>query len=411
MPKLLLVSQVYIPDPASVGQHIADVAEQMVSKGWEVSALTSNRGYDEPQLKFASREVLNGVKVSRLSFSSLGKKSIFHRLLGQAFFCVQSFLRAMTASRPDVILVTTSPPMGGMVGLLAGRLRGIPIVFWVMDLNPDQAIAQGIVSEKSVAARLFNLLNRSLLRQSAAVIALDRFMAGRLQQKVCLDGKLHVMPPWPMESYLGRVEHEDNPFRKKHELEGKFVFMYSGNHSVVHPLETFLEVSRAVRDDAQFKFVFVGGGKGKAAVDEMIERESPSNLISLPYQPLEEIKYSLSAADVHLVSMGEVMVGCVHPCKFYGAMALEKPVLFLGPEESHIGDILKEYSMGWQIEHGEMERAEQIVRKCGEVDDSFFRKLGLEGRGLIDEQFSKEILCGKFCNVLEAVANDSSECE
>ena len=76
-------------------------------------------------------------------------------------------------------------------------------------------------------------------------------------------------------------------------------------------------------------FLFIGGGNGKKQIDDFIEREHVENVRTLPYQPLDQIKYSLSAADVHLVAMGSEMVGIVHPCKVYGAMAVARPILLL----------------------------------------------------------------------------------
>ena len=63
--------------------------------------------------------------------------------------------------------------------------------------------------------------------------------------------------------------------------------------------------------------------------------------MSLPYQPIAELKYSLTAADVHVVSLGEGMVGIIHPCKVYGAMTAGRPILFLGPRPSHVSDLLE----------------------------------------------------------------------
>jgi len=99
--------------------------------------------------------------------------------------------------------------------------------------------------------------------EGQTVVALDRYMAERLGRNTPLEGKVQILPPWPMEGYLERVEHEDNPFRREHGLEGKLVFMYSGNHSSVHPLDTILEAIRAFREDDGVRFLFVGGGKGK----------------------------------------------------------------------------------------------------------------------------------------------------
>ena len=55
-----------------------------------------------------------------------------------------------------------------------------------------------------------------------------------------------------------------------------------------------------------------GIGRGDSAVRTLNGR--PSNLATL--------RESLSAADVHVVSLGADMVGIIHPCKVYGAMAV-----------------------------------------------------------------------------------------
>src|SRR5882724_11863818 len=81
---ILIFSQVFIPDPASVGQHIADVAFELVRRGYRVRVYTSRRGYDDPTQKYPKREFINGVDVRRLPFSSFGKKSTFTRILGTA---------------------------------------------------------------------------------------------------------------------------------------------------------------------------------------------------------------------------------------------------------------------------------------------------------------------------------------
>ena len=78
-------------------------------------------------------------------------------------------------------------------------------------------------------------------------------------------------------------------------------------------------------------------------------------MTSLPYQPMNHLHRSLSAADVHLVSMGDDMIGCIHPCKIYSAMAIGKPILLLGNIANHITEILDEYDIGWSVKHGDIE--------------------------------------------------------
>src|SRR3954466_4293292 len=94
-PLLLVISQVYVPDPASVGQHIADVAERMASRGYAVRVLTSRAGYDDPRQKYSARERRAGVDINRFPFSSSGKKTLIHRLIGKAIFLAQVIVRGI----------------------------------------------------------------------------------------------------------------------------------------------------------------------------------------------------------------------------------------------------------------------------------------------------------------------------
>ncbi|MCH1510024.1 MAG: glycosyltransferase family 4 protein [Akkermansiaceae bacterium] len=396
---LLLISQVYVPDPAAVGQYMADVAEEMGAQGWKVTVFTSNRGYDDPSLEFPATEIANGVTIKRLPFSSFGKKSILTRLVGQSIFCLQAILRGLFLPKVSSILVTTSPPIGGMVGWFISLIRRIPFNFWVMDLNPDQAIAQGVVGPNSLPARIFNFFNRRLLRRASRIIALDEFMAANVRKKTPnLDNKILVLPPWPLEQALEIIPRDKNPFIKKHQLEDKFVLMYSGNHSPVHPLDTFLDTAKALANDERFVFLFIGGGKGKQAVDDFIASKEPGHIVSLAYQPLDQIKYSLSAADIHLVSMGAPMIGCVHPCKFYGSMLLAKPILYLGPPDSHIGKIIEETDAGWQIDHGESAKMIEVIKEASQ--DPALDSIGEKGRKKILSSLSKQQLCIKFCQAI-----------
>ena len=177
--------------------------------------------------------------------------------------------------------------------------------------------------------------------------------------------------------------------------------MYSGNISPAHSVETILEAARRMKDHDRLVFLFIGGGNGKKRIDEFIAEYDLTNVRTLHYQPLEMIKYSLSAADVHLVSMGAEMVGIVHPCKIYGAMAVARPILLLGPLESHAGEILDKFRIGWQVDHDDVDGAQQTLEKMVAASD--VQRADMGGRGLdgIQQQLSMKQLCEKFCDVVE----------
>jgi hypothetical protein len=233
------------------------------------------------------------------------------------------------------------------------------------------------------------------------VISLDRFMADRLRKRGSLAKKLEIIPPWPHERFVGPIDPGVNPFRLTHGWAGKFIIMYSGLHTASNPLSTLLEATLAFADDPNLIFAFVGGGQGKSEVESHIERHSAKNVASIPYQPLEEIRYSLAAADVHVVSLGAEMVGIIHPCKIYSAMSIARPILFLGPKPSHIADLLERQSFGWRIEHGDGIGAIARLREIRGLTGEQLGAIGRLGQNLLREGLSQENLCEQFCAAME----------
>jgi hypothetical protein len=384
---------------------MADVAIEMARRGHRVLVYAANRGYENPANRYAARETLHGVHVRRLPLSSFGKRRILARVIGTAIFMLQAFFVTLLTPNLDAVFFSTSPPLIGFVASIAALLRRVPVAYWAMDLNPDQLIAMGKIKPKSLPARWLESINRFILRRAALVIALDRFMAQRLRPRARLDGKLLVMPPWPHEEHIEPIDPATNPFRIHHKLAGKFVVMYSGNHSPANPLATLIRAAVQLKHDPKLRFLFIGGGLGKKEVEAAIEQHHLSNVISLPYQPLADLGFSLSAADVHVVSLGPDMVGIIHPCKIYGAMAVARPILFFGPRPSHISDLLDEHRFGWHIIHGDVAAAVDLLRQLPHKPSNQLAAMGEVAQRVLRATLSQEMLCARFCDALEDKLN------
>lgn len=398
---LLIFSQTFVPDPASVGQHMADVAVEMARRGHRVLVFAANRSYEDASIHYPARENLHGVEVRRLPLSSFGKKSLLTRIIGTFSFMAQCLFLGLFKPNIDAIFFSTSPPMIGLAAAIVRIFRGIPISYWAMDLNPDQLIALGRLKKTGLLARLLESANKFILRNCSLVVALDRFMADRLLARARLADKLIVLPPWPHEEHIENIDPSQNPFRQRHDLNGKFVVMYSGNHSPSNPLATLLEASLAFKDDADIRFLFVGGGLLKKQIEQFIQEHSLKHVISLPYQPLADLKYSLSAADAHVVSLGNDMIGIIHPCKIYGAMAVGRPILYLGPRPSHVSDILDQHQIGWHVAHGDIQSAVQAIRDMRGINLAQLADMGQTARAVLEMKLSQSLLCGRFCDALE----------
>ena len=394
--KFIVISQVYAPDPTAVGQYFEDAAIELAKRGHEVVVYTSDRDYDNPKIKYGSNSRHPNVKVVRVPFSSFGKRTLLHRIMGQISFLSQILVRLLFCSRPDGVVLTTIPATTGVFFLVAQFFRRFQYLYWVMDINPDQAVALGLIGRNSLPAHFLSWVNGRLVNHAQRIVCLDMDMTRRLGNPE----HVTIIAPWPLEGDLQVIPDAENSFIVEHALVGKFVFMYSGNHSLVHPLTTLLDGVEMMRKGDECVFAFIGGGRGKAEIEERAMKLGP-RLLVLPYQPLERIKYSLSAADVQVVSFGDEMPGIVHPCKFYAALAMGQPILLLGPKDSALGKIVVEQRVGWCVAHGDTEEMARLLESIIVQPRNELSAIGDRAKELAARHYSRERLRGEFCDVLE----------
>jgi hypothetical protein len=333
----------------------------------------------------------------------LGKKSKLRRILSFASFFVSSFALLMQLPEQDVVVVVPPPPLLSVMAALFVQLRGGRLLFWNMDLNPDEAIAAGWMNPNSMVAKLLGAALGYSLRVSSKIVVLDRFMKDRIVAKGTPGNKVCVVPVWSLDQAIYYDADGRESFRKQFAVEKKFVIMYSGNHSPLHPLDTVLQAALRLRDDPGIAFVFVGGGSEFKRVRAFVGDHSLLNVICAPYQPLERLAGSLSGADLQVVLLGNPFVGIVHPSKIYNILAVGAPFLYIGPEESHITDLQKEpgiSEMGRFVRHGDVDQVVTIIAKL--ASDSLSGISSRPGRPAVLDRFSQRVLLPTMVELIEA---------
>jgi len=404
--RVLILNQAFYPDVVSTAQHASDLARRLTQDGHEVTAVCSRRGYDDPTTQFAPHEQWQGVRIVRIPCAAFGKTTRLGRALNFATFIASCLARLTCLGRFDLVVAMTTPPLLSVAAATYARLFRSKLVLWIMDLNPDQAIAAGWLRERSRMARFLQSLLAYSFRSASHIVVLDRFMRARIAGKRVPKERVAVIPPWSHGEAAPPDDSGRELFRKRHGLDGRFVVMYSGNHSPCHPLDTLLEAARSLSARSEIAFCFIGGGSEFRKVKEFAARHELRNIVCLPYQPLEKLPESLSAADLHTVVMGEKFVGIVHPCKIYNILSQGTPFLYIGPSPSHIRDIVGADSLqdfSYSAHHGDV-RA---------VVESVFRAMAKAQRrvpALIDTsgRFSMDVLAPRMVRLLEAVAAGSS---
>jgi glycosyltransferase involved in cell wall biosynthesis len=503
--KFLLLNQTFHPDVMASAQYLTELACALVERGHEVTVVTSRRAYDHPATRFPGQETWRGIRIHRVASTAFGKGAKWRRAVDFASFMFSCGARLARLPKQDVVVALTSPPLISFLGAWLARLRGSRFAHWVMDFNPDEAIAAGWLRPGSFVARLLERMSRFSLKRAHKIIALDRFMRDRIVAKGIPPEKVAVIPPWSQDDQVRYDAAGRERFRARHGLVGRFVVMYSGNHSPIHPLDTLLEAAKQLANEPAIVFCFIGGGSEFQRVKQMAGQgrageepgdgnlehstsniqprteedlrsprpsdgrgvggeNSPSqgsriepmnqgapplpafghpllhsewrrgtgrggapvhgegrrtdhglstanprpstlnsqlpNALCLPYQPFDQLSASLSAADAHVVVMGDAFVGLVHPCKVYNILRVAAPVIYIGPQPSHVTEILNTANQHSFVcsPHGGAESLVQGIQSL--------RRRANEANGQrssqVNSRFSKETLIPRLITALES---------
>jgi glycosyltransferase involved in cell wall biosynthesis len=227
------------------------------------------------------------------------------------------------------------------------------------------------------ALRILRRVRDWSLRRAHTNVALGDSMAARLPNAVVIhnwaDAALHPVD----------VAHD------------RFIVGYSGNLGRAHDARTMLAAIRELRGEAGIEFVITGGG----AQLDAIRAERLPNVRFAGYAPREQLSESLSAADAHLVTLLPSLEGLIVPSKFYGVLAVARPVLFVGAADGDLARIIRTHDCGYVIEAGDGDALAASIRELANDRDRA-RAMGLRGRRLYDEKFAPQLALASWERLL-----------
>lgn len=397
--KILLVNQTFHPDTSATSYYSTDLALKLTQVGHNVTVLTAARGYAPPHPRFPAKEDFHGIAIYRVWPITFGRENRLGRLLDACCINLAFAVKLFCLPRFDRVVALTSPPLIGWITSRWAVIKKVKFVYWIMDVNPDEAIQAGWIKRTGFISKRLESILKSTLAASYRIICLDAFMENRIARKTPNKNNIKVIPAWSLDNDLLTLPHAQNPFRKTHGLQNNFVVMYAGNHSVCHPLNTLLEAAYLLREKTEIKFVFVGNGDRVKDVKRYNETHHLTNILQIEHHNREELKYCLSAADLHVAVMGNGYVGIVHPCKIYGILAIGRPFVYIGPEESHITQIMRDHKIGYEVRHGQANELAGIIKAAMSLSESEKDSI-MQSEKTAAKRFSQQTLCSQLADII-----------
>ena len=168
-------------------------AFELQKSGHEIYVYTSRNAYEDNNIQYLAKEQHLGVNIERLRHTSFGKKSVLGRLSDFYTFNVRLLFKMLTVQKRqyDLIFGTTVPPLVSYIGVQVAKWKRIPFCYWTMDLQPELAIASGMIGKKSVYAKILSYISNHIIKKSDVIFTLDNYMKEYLKKQGADPKKIH----------------------------------------------------------------------------------------------------------------------------------------------------------------------------------------------------------------------------
>jgi glycosyltransferase involved in cell wall biosynthesis len=400
--RVVILNQYYVPDIASTGHLLHELATDLASLGVGVSVITSHPSYGPKQTwqPCPRREISAGVDVTRMTTTRFSKDHALGRVINSVTFLAPLTVRMLfRRQRGEVFLYTTNPPYLGIIGAVVSIIRRHPYVVLLHDSYPQIAVLVGKVRAGGFIERLWHRLNQMVYRRARQTIVLCEAAKGLVCDTYKIDPSLvHVIHNWADEVKLTPKPKIESDFARQHGLDKPFTILYSGNLGLYYEFDTLLNAADLLRHDP-FRLVFIGAGGRRAYIEDQIKRRKLTNTLLLPYQPFSTLHDSLNACDASLVTIAAGVEGISFPSKLYTSLAVGRPIIALSEDRSELRRIVSEHDVGEWIALGDAEGLATRIRgmianpaRCAEQ--------GRNARRLLERQFTISAATARYAEVL-----------
>jgi glycosyltransferase involved in cell wall biosynthesis len=313
---------------------------------------------------------------------------------------------ALLVSRPErerEVVFVSNPPFLPVAMWLVCRLRGWSYTYVVYDLYPDQPVELGHLAEDGLVARTWRALNARAFRDAEHVVALGPVMEERICEQAGpgFDADtVEIIHNWADESFIEPRAKSENWFSEEHGLVDRFTVLYSGNIGEFHDLETLVEAAARFEDEA-VRSLIIGEGDNRETIVDLAERLGirGDTVRFLPYQPWEDLPYSLTSGDVSVVTVKEGFEGVCVSSKLYTAMAAGQPVLCIAQPDDDESRIVDRFAAGIHVEQGDVEGIAAAIERWRENPDLVDQQ-GRNAREAFERNFTREESVGAYYRLL-----------
>ena len=409
--KLLLLPAYFFPETAASGYLSENRNQAFVEAGFDVELYVPApcRGISpDVRAEYCKKEhrcekMYDGrMVVHRFSMYSEGKNPIA-RAFRYVFCWIKQFYYGLKAKDVNCIYLASTPPIQGVLGACLKKIKKVPFVYNLQDIFPDSLAGTGLAKKGSILWKIGRVIENFTYKYADKIIVISEDFKRNIMAKGVPEDKIVVVYNWVDQNAVVNVDRSENKLIAKYGIEpSKFYIEYSGNIGLTQNMDMLLDVMKELKDShPEIGLILVGEGAYKKQVEEIVRRDSLSNVIMLPFQPYEDISHVFSLGDVGLIISKPGVGSNSVPSKTWSIMSASRPVL-ANFDENEIKSILSDNSCGIFTKAGDKDAFKNAIIKLYENRD-LCKEYGRNGRKFVMQNLTREVGTQKYVDVIKSV--------
>ena len=409
--KLLLLPAYFFPETAASGYLSENRNQAFVEAGFDVELYVPVpcRGISpDVRAEYCKKEhrcekMYDGrMVVHRFSMYSEGKNPIA-RAFRYVFCWIKQFYYGLKAKDVNCIYLASTPPIQGVLGACLKKIKKVPFVYNLQDIFPDSLAGTGLAKKGSILWKIGRVVENFTYKHADKIIVISEDFKKNIMAKGVPEDKIEVVYNWVDQNAVVHVDRSENKLIGKYNIDPtKFYIEYSGNIGLTQNMDMLLDVMKELKDShPEIGLILVGEGAYKKQVEEIVKRDSLSNVIMLPFQPYEDISHVFSLGDVGLIISKPGVGANSVPSKTWSIMSASRPVL-ANFDENEIKSILSDNSCGIFTKAGDKDAFKNAIIKLYENRD-LCKEYGQNGRKFVMQNLTREVGTQKYVDVIKSV--------
>ena len=380
-------------DRRTPSEHLlTDMVEALYQQGHTVHVLQKNT--NGPKDALPQRMLELGVETTRIDCTPPQKDNLAARFLADVKYVLQCVKWLKAHRNFDRIFMQSSNVAGIQTRILRHAQKGIPVIFNVQDIFPENAVYSGKMKANGFVYKCFAFMQRHAYRYASKIITISEDMKDQLVEIGADADKVEVVYNWSYRDTMYSPEEIDYSCLEGIIDRNKFNVVYAGNIGLMQNVEIVIRAAAQMKDEKDICFHVIGDGMYRKKLEQLADDLQADNVHFHDMMSTDCAPAIYSVADVNVIPLAKDIYRTALPSKTATCLACGKPIVFAIGQDSKFGQQVHE-QIGAQVV-----AADDVMGLCAAINKAKRSSVNMKNQDFFVKGFARTENSKRYAKII-----------